>query len=109
MIPGSVVSIGKRDCVLISINGALRTVAPIIATPKHKMPGDVPIGPCFIRVSSTAIAAGAMIERGHVGSEILAECLKWFRRCTLTAQIVAKHSPLGEWHRDAANERTAVR
>lgn len=108
--PGTVVASGTRVCVVLDAQGALCVVAPIVPRRPPHYAGDVPIDERYVvRAASAALASTRGWKPiGDLPSEIVAECQRWARRCTLTARIVAQAAPLAAWHRDAANERSAV-
>lgn len=113
MKAGTIISDGKRAFVVLKCNGPLCAVAPVVTIrAEHpRFAGDVLIADSwYVRTGAAKISApGAMNAIGEVTTSVMAECLRWAARCTLTAQIIAKQAPLASWHREAANERTAVR
>lgn len=111
MTPGTVILNGSRAFVMLGGQGTLCVVAPVAPHRTPRYAGDVEIDDRHaVRCAGVALTSVRGWQSiGHLPPEIVAECQLWATRCTLTARVVAQAAPLASWHREAANERSAVR
>lgn len=110
MTPGTVATQGKRAFVVLAVNGPMHAVAPVMRTPKVRMAGDVDIEPgLIVRVASAALTGGKLEAIASLKTDVLALCLNAAKRISMTHAVIQKHAALRDFHREASNERSAVR
>ncbi|HUC19085.1 MAG TPA: hypothetical protein VMA37_15515 [Acetobacteraceae bacterium] len=110
MKTGTIMLVHERPFVVLAQAGTICAIAPLVLDARERMAGDVDIEPRLrMRTAESRIVPGGLQAMGELPSQIAEQCAQAARRVALTQRIIERHTLTHDWHREAANEVTALR